>query len=386
MGDTISGCGRWGLLMILILGAVSDCREPVDPVEREPWTWDLPAGFPTPRVPADNQISVEKVELGRHLFYDRRLSGNQQFSCASCHLQELAFTDGRGRSVGATGEDHLRGAMSLANVAYNRSLNWADPETESLEEQALVPLFGEHPVELGLSREDLSWMERFREESLYQELFGRAFPEKEDPFQVEMIVKALASFQRTLISGNSPFDRFLHQGDSEAMSPSAQRGMALFFSERLECFHCHGGFNFSDDVDHEGLVFNDPSFHNTGLYNYDHRGSYPPGNQGIYEFTGNPEDMGRFRAPTLRNIEVTGPYMHDGSVETLEEVIDHYGAGGRRIHEGPWAGNGAENPFKSPFVVGFQLSEAEREDLLAFLKSLTDEEFLTNPAFSDPWQ
>ena len=372
--------------MTSVLGMAMACEPPAEPVEREPWKWEVPAGFPTPRVPGDNEMSVQKVELGRHLFYDRRLSSNQSFSCGSCHHQERAFTDGLGRSIGSRGEEHLRGAMSLANVAYNSSFNWADPEVRSLEEQALGPLFGEHPVELGLSREDLSWMEGLRKEPRYQELFKSAFPEEEDPFQVESLVKALAAFQRTLISGNAAYDRFLYGGEQEAMSLSAQRGMALFFSERVECFHCHGGFNFSDDVDHEGLVFNESSFHNTGLYNYDHRGSYPPGNRGIYEFTGQPEDMGRFRAPTLRNIEVTGPYMHDGSVETLDEVIDHYGAGGRRIHEGPWAGNGSENPFKSPFVIGFRLSEVEREDLLAFLKSLTDEEFLRNPAFSDPWE
>ncbi len=160
--------------------------------------------------------------------------------------------------------------------------------------------------------------------------------------------------------------------------------MALFFSERLECFHCHGGFNFTADVDHEGTIFSEPSFHNTGLYNYDHLGSYPRPNRGLYEFTGRPEDMGRFRAPTLRNIEVTAPYMHDGSVADLDEVIDHYAAGGRTVTDGEWAGDGSQNPFKSEFIVGFELSEQERADLIEFLHSLTDREFLEDPDFADP--
>ena len=352
--------------------------------EPTPWEWELPDGFPTPEVPDDNPMTVEKVELGRHLFYEDRLSVDESMSCASCHRQKLAFSDDRSRAVGATGEEHPRTPMSLTNVAYNASLNWANPHIDSLEDQALIPMFGDDPVELGLHFVGGDGFDRLRGDPQYVEMFERAYPSADEPVTLEHVVEALASFQRTLISGDSDFDRWIYGGDEEAMSEAARRGMSLFFSERLECFHCHGGFNFTADVDHEGNVFSGPSFHNTGLYNYDHLGSYPPRNQGLYEFTGDPEDMGRFRAPTLRNIEYTAPYMHDGSIDTLDEVIDHYEQGGRTIEEGPWAGQGSESPFVSPFMVGFRLDEGEREDLKAFLHSLSDDRFLEDPAYSDP--
>jgi cytochrome c peroxidase len=158
----------------------------------------------------------------------------------------------------------------------------------------------------------------------------------------------------------------------------------LFNSERLECFHCHGGFNFSDSMQHERLAFTEIAFHNTGLYNIDGNGAYPPDNTGIYEITNKPSDMGHFRAPTLRNIALTAPYMHDGSIATLEAAIDHYRVGGRTIREGQYAGVGSENPHKSEFISGFELTESEKQDLLAFLRSLTDEEFTQNPAFQNP--
>jgi cytochrome c peroxidase len=161
--------------------------------------------------------------------------------------------------------------------------------------------------------------------------------------------------------------------------------MTLFYSENLECHHCHGGFNFSEATIHAGSVFDSALFHNTGLYNLDGEGAYPANNTGIFEITGDPADMGRFRAPTLRNIAVTGPYMHDGSMDTLEAVLDHYAAGGRLIEDGPNAGDGRASPLKSGLVAGFSLTEDERADLVAFLESLTDETFLTDPALSDPY-
>jgi cytochrome c peroxidase len=167
------------------------------------------------------------------------------------------------------------------------------------------------------------------------------------------------------------------------MSGAAQRGLALFMSERLECFHCHGGFNFTDSVDHQGSVSPELAFHNTGLYHVD--GGYPEGAQGLFEITDDPADRGRFRAPTLRNVAVTAPYMHDGSIETLGGVIDHYAMGGRTLAAGPNQGVGADNPLKSKFVSGFILSPRERADLIAFLESLTDADFLSDPRYSDPF-
>jgi cytochrome c peroxidase len=220
--------------------------------------------------------------------------------------------------------------------------------------------------------------------------FTLAFPHKvksqesQDTISLSNLTKALAAFERTLISVNSPYDRYRFGGDSHAISKAAKRGEKLFNSERLECFHCHGGINFSDSVMHDRLAFVEIAFHNTGLYNIDGKGAYPPDNTGVYEITTKPSDMGRFKAPTLRNIALTAPYMHDGSIPTLEAVIDHYKAGGRTIHTGNFAGVGSKNPFKSEFISGFELTEAEKNDLIAFLKSLTDEIFIHNPAFSNP--
>ncbi|WP_437630836.1 MbnH family di-heme enzyme [Sorangium sp. So ce854] len=349
------------------------------------YAWGLPPGYPVPKVPEDNPMSAAKVELGRRLFYDRRLSGNGTYACGSCHLQELAFTDGLGSAMGSTGEMHSRGSMSLANVAYLTTLTWGNPLLDSLEEQALLPMFGETPVELGLAGMEQELFQRLRDEPLYTELFPEAFPGDEDPIRLANITKAIAAFERSLISYRSPYDRYRYDGDPSGMSASALRGMDLFFSERLECFHCHGGFNLSDSVQHDGTTFTEVMFHNTGLYNIGGTGAYPAGNAGVYEISGVASDMGRFRAPTLRNVALTAPYMHDGSVETLEAVLDHYAAGGRTIDSGPNAGVGSENRFKSELIRGFELTEEEKSDVIAFLHSLTDDEFLTDPRHADPW-
>jgi cytochrome c peroxidase len=345
----------------------------------------LPEGFPPLRVPEDNPLSEAKIELGRHLFYDKRLSGNETQACASCHKQELAFTDGRARGLGSTGEQHVRGSMSLANVAYSTTLTWANREMRLLERQALVPMFGEGPVELGLLGKEDELIGRLKAVDVYQQLFSEAFPEQADPFSIDTVTRAIASFQRSLISGNSPRDRY-ERGDENAISESAKRGYDLFFTEKFDCFHCHGGPTYSDQINHANQASGEEPFHNTGLYSLDLEGSYPQGNQGLYEETKKKPDKGRFKAPTLRNIAVTAPYMHDGSIATLEEVLDHYAAGGRTITEGPYAGSiGFKNPNKSVFVHGFNATQQEREDLLAFLRSLTDDEFLTNPKYGNPW-
>jgi cytochrome c peroxidase len=373
---------RAGGMAVGLAAVVAACG----PSDGASWDWGLPEGYPQPVVPADNPMNEAKVELGRRLFYDTALSGNQTQSCASCHDQARAFTDALPRSFGSTGEMHPRNAMSLTNVAYLPRLTWANPVLDSLEEQALVPMFGEHPVELGMAGQEEVLLRRLADASMYPELFADAFPTDADPISVGNVVRALAAFQRTLISHRSPYDRYVYEGDTEALSESARRGAELFFSERLECFHCHGGFNFTDSVRHDGSVDDAVPFHNTGLYNVDGRGSYPADNIGLMEITGDRRDMGRFRAPTLRNIELTAPYFHDGSAATLDEVIDHYVAGGRTIEEDPNAGIGAESPLKSIFVRGFVLSAEERADLIAFLRSLTDWELTRDPRFENPFE
>jgi len=153
----------------------------------------------------------------------------------------------------------------------------------------------------------------------------------------------------------------------------------------MECFHCHGGYNFSDSTVDRTIAFVSRPFHNTGLYNIGGTGDFPPGNQGVIEISGDAGDMGKFRAPTLRNIEFTAPYMHDGSIETLEQVIEFYSAGGRNIETGPFAGDGRFNPFKDGFVHGFSATDQEKQDLIAFLKSLTDTSVMQSSRFSNPW-
>jgi cytochrome c peroxidase len=348
------------------------------------WTWNLPKGFPRPRVPADNPMTAAKVELGRHLFYDKRMSVNGKSSCATCHKQELAFTDGNPVGIGATGEKHSRSAMSLVNVAYSGALTWSNPELKELERQALTPMYGTHPVELGL-REGDGFLPMLRSDAAYRELFAMAFPGTADPFTLANVTKAIACFERSIISARSPYDRYHYGGEDNAISDSAKRGEILFFNQHLSCFRCHGGFNFGGDTVSERSGQREVEFHNTGLYNVPGKLSYPEPNVGIFEFTGKPEDVGKFKAPTLRNIAVTAPYMHDGSIQTLDGVLDHYAAGGRTIASGPHAGAGHDNPNKDELIGGFELSAQDRRDLIEFLKSLTDQAVLHDPRFANPW-
>lgn len=337
------------------------------------YTWQIPEGFPPPQVPADNPMTQAKVDLGRALFYDPALSGNRAMSCSTCHQVERAFSQNSKKSFGATGEPLKRNALALINVAYNNDLTWAHSDINSIEQQMMIPLFADMPIEMGTGTKADEVLERFKTDE-YEALFADAFGDNNVSY--DRVVKAIASFVRSLLSFNSPFDDYAYRNMDSALDESALRGLELFFSERLECFHCHGGFNFTQSSKHEFQSLDLRPFHNTGLYNTDGKGSYPDSDLGLIEHTFNKKDMGRFRAPTLRNIAFTGPYMHDGSIATLDDVISFYAAGGR--------GEGVNNPFKSQFVKGFKLNKEEREDLLAFLSSLSDESFVTNPAYHAP--
>jgi cytochrome c peroxidase len=310
----------------------------------------LPPGFGLPPTPQDNPLTLAKAELGRYLFYDRRLSHNQTQSCASCHQQRLGFCDGRAHAIGSTGEEHRRNTMSLANVGYRHPLTWADPNVQTLEQQVHVPLTNRDPVEMGMADNFDELVARLRADPRYVRMFRDAFPDQRDPITIDNVARALASFERTLISAGSPYDRLVLYGDSNALSESAWRGRRLFFSKRLACASCHGGPDFARPP--EGSVFQ-----NTGIY----------------------DSADKFRVVSLRNVAVTAPYMHDGSAATLADVIDDYAAGGRAArlqHRKPSAGV-AVRPFS--------ITATEKRDLIAFLESLTDEDFLTNPHFSDPW-
>lgn len=352
------------------------------------FNWNLPAGFPIPSVPPENPISEAKVTLGRFLFYDKNLSNNQTQSCSSCHLQSIAFSDGRSVGLGSTGEFHPRNPQALSNVAYMSVLTWANSNMKTLELQSRAPLFGISPIELGLTND--SYLDRFRNNSNYTKLFYDAFGGGLESINEQNIRFALASFQRTLISGNSAYDKYTYQNNKTAMSASAIRGMNIFNGETAECFHCHGGFNFADSTTHSfqstnEIIYNDNGFKSLTEYN-----TLNDNQKGFYELSKNSSDIGKFRAPSLRNVAYTYPYMHDGSInctnppeagiysetcarEALEKVVDHYSSGGK-----------TPSNKDSTLIKGFSLTTQEKTDLVNFLLSLSDESFITNKNFSNP--
>jgi cytochrome c peroxidase len=348
------------------------------------YRWTLPAGFPAPIIPADNLMSDAKVALGRRLFYDPRLSWNASFSCSSCHHQAAAFADARNLPLGSTGVLHPRNSMALANVAYQAVFGWADPTTRSLEAQARIPLLGEQPVELGLLGKEAEVARRLALVPQYRRLFAAAFPRDTAPIMMDNITRALAAFERTMLSGNAPYDRF-RGGDSSALSAEARQGERLFRRARFGCAECHSGLLFTNAARWVGGPASPMTFLNTGLYNIGGTGAYPTPNTGLFATTRLASDMGRFKVPSLRNVAVSYPYMHDGTVATLEDAIDHYARGGRRLVDGPNPGDGRLNPFKSPLVKGFTITPAEKSALAQFLRSLTDSSFLTDTRFANPW-
>jgi cytochrome c peroxidase len=309
----------------------------VVPSEPAPFAWHLPAGFPLPLTEPDNLQTTAKFALGRRLFYDRRLSANGTQSCSDCHQQSHAFSDGRPTAIGSTGQHHTRNAMSLTNAGYNASYTWDSTGVRSLEQQAIVPMFNTHPIELGVGGHEQEILTRFRDDAATAAMFRQTFPDERRPVSIRNIAKALAAFERALISGHSPYDRLVYGGDEHALSPSEWRGMRLFYNKRTGCSECHQGFNFSGESRYAGHSKTKPVLVRNGVTD------------------------GAFRVPTLRNIELTAPYMHDGSIATLDEVIERY-------------------------VVARKLTldAGERADLAAFLRSLTDREFVSNGRFAAP--
>jgi cytochrome c peroxidase len=253
-----------GAVASALLGAalVAGCAD-----EEPGYVWSLPPGHVPPAVPADNPMSAEKVELGRHLFYDVRLSFNSTTACASCHLPANGFSDPRRLPVGASGEVLARGSMGLSHVAYFSTLTWANPVLQTLEQQVLVPLYGEQPIELGVGLDEPGIFARLMADPVYPPLVAAAFPESAG-LDRAAITRSLASFLRAFITGGSPYDRWAHGGDSAAMSEAARRGLELFTSERLECYHCHvpnQAFTGAFRVQGQRTVA--LTFENDGLYN-----------------------------------------------------------------------------------------------------------------------
>jgi cytochrome c peroxidase len=298
------------------------------------FAWKLPAGFPVPAVPADNPMSFAKVALGEVLFSDPRLSITGKYSCQSCHSPERAFTDGLPRSRGATGEALPLNAPTLFNVAYNASYGWHDPNVRTLEQQMRGPLFNDHPRELGLAGREHELERELTADAALARSFAAAFPGDEAPVTMDNMIRAVAAYERTLLSGGAPFDRYVFAGDHGALSERQKAGMQLFFSERTGCAGCHSGINFNGEwVDGEHPEAT-PIFADTGT--------------GV-----------AVRVPTLRNLPVTAPFMHDGRFATLDAVLDHY----ERL---------ATDPKADTRLRRAPLTTVELQQLQAFLLSLAE--------------
>ncbi|MBX3483224.1 cytochrome-c peroxidase [Phenylobacterium sp.] len=309
----------------------------------EPFDWRLPPGVAPPPVPADNPMSAAKVELGRRLFYDADLSIDGAISCATCHEQHHGFTDSNRTRPGVHGTPGRRNIMSLAGVGYLSPLTWADPRAATLEQQMLIPVLGESPVEMGMKGQEAELARRLAKDACYRRMFAEAFPDDRGEIGMATVAKALAAFQRTMLAFDTPYDRS-RAGDWSGMDAAAQYGWALFNSERLKCATCHSGPAFSDSAYH-ALA-----------------GQAAADDTGLAEISGRAGDLARFRTPGLRNVAVSGPYLHDGAADTLAAAIRRHFA--------------ATDP-NAP-------TAAEITDLSAFLRSLTDAGFLKDPRFALP--
>lgn len=296
-------------------------------------------------IPADNQLTHARIDLGRKLFYEPLLSSDSSVSCASCHLQENAFTDGLPISIGVGGALGMRNAPTLANTGY-APLLFHDGGVETLELQSQSPIFAVEEMNFSIA----GFLERIEDDDVYKAMFQKAYEREPDAFGIS---RAIASFERTMISGNSRFDQYYYQNDVSALSDAEIRGMNLFLSSETNCEGCH-----------QLPLFTNFEFENIGLYT-----TYA--DSGRARITHLAEDRGKFKVPSLRNVEVTGPYMHDGSIQSLEEVVTHFNSGG------------VNHVNQSSSVQSLALTNQEQEDLVAFLKSLTDQSFLNNPDFAE---
>ncbi len=316
-----------------------------------------------PPIPKDNPQTKEKVELGKLLYFDPRLSGDASTSCATCHDPKHAFGKRQEMSPAYPGNKHFRHSPTVLNAAYN-SLQFWDGRAKSLEEQAEKPIAS--PFEMNMNYDLL--IERLNAIPAYVEMFRKAFPEDKDPVNIKNIAKAIAAFERTLITPNSPFDRYM-KGDKNAMTEQQVKGMQLFIG-KANCVQCHNGINFTDNKFHitgvpKNPVENDPMVAATryfvlktnGIKDYRNYDIDP----GLYAITKKPEDKGAFKTPSLRNVALTPPYMHNGVFKTLDEVIEFYDKGG---------GNA---PNKDKRLKPLNLTKEEKEALKAFLLALTGE-------------
>lgn len=365
-------------IALLGLGALvlaqTSCRRP-DPDDPDPpgpgghqptpYALQIPANFPPMPIPSDNPLTVEGVKLGRHLFHENRLSGDNTMSCASCHAQSIAFTDSDRFSTGIQGLQGTRNSMALQNLGWENRFFW-DGRALTLEQQIFFPV--PDPIEM-----HQSWpatVAKLQDDAAYRDLFSKAFGTT--TIDSVLVSKAIAQFLRTMISGNSKFDRFMR--GEELLTIEEQLGFQLTLLEGgdpalglggqwgADCFHCHphGGGRFTDGI-----------LRNNGL---DPEGAWA--DLGLGGVTGLPQDYGKFKTPSLRNVALTAPYMHDGRFETLQQVIDHYNSGGHP--------STTIDPNMKYTQGGLSLTPEKKAQLIAFLHTLTDQDFLTDDRFSDP--
>jgi cytochrome c peroxidase len=301
-----------------------------------------PLGLPPVQWPEENPYSTAKVELGRYLYFDNRLSSDATVSCASCHSPEKAFTDGAPVSTGIGGQKGGRSAPTVINRAYSTLQFW-DGRAPSLEEQAKGPIA--NPIEMTSEKTadsaHAAVVKRLRGVPGYMKLFEKAFGKKE--ITIDHVAQAIATFERTVLSGNAPYDRY-QAGDKKAMSDSQVRGMDVFFN-KAACDSCHLGFNFTDG-----------SYVNIGIGM-----DQPNPDLGRFVVSKQDEDKGAFKTPTLREVEHHSPYMHDGSIKTLDDVVEHYDKGG------------IKNPHLNERIKPLKLTAQDKKDLVAFLKALSGE-------------
>ncbi len=298
-------------------------------------TLQPPIGFPYPNIPSDNQPTQNRIDLGKKIFFDPILSRDSTISCGSCHLTNKKFTDGLPVSIGIDGRHALRNSMTILNTAYQPSMFW-DGGVPNLEQQVLAPI--ENPNEMDFDVNQV--VQRLIHHPDYPALFQKAYNQ---PPSVYTLTRAIACYERTLFTGKSRYDQYLYENNTAALNTSEINGMNIFNGETGECFHCHGEYNFTDY-----------SFKNNGLY-------LVYADSGRARITGNPNDVGKFKVPSLRNVELTAPYMHDGSLPTLESVIDHYNSGGQ------------PHPNKSGLIQPLNLTVQQKQDLVNFLKTLNDQ-------------
>ncbi len=331
-----------------------------------------PAAFGRFSIPADNPLTQESVELGRRLFYDPRLSASGKVSCSTCHIQQLAFTDGLATSLVVPGKPLAFNSMSLANQMWGPQHFFWDGRVSTLEEQALIPIQQENEMGHDLGR----LVAELSKDPTYRKMFEKAYGE----VSATAIGRALASFERTLISANSRYDRFL-RGELE-LNPQEEQGRKLFMAHPdakvnlrgANCVDCHSQFVTS------GFSTRYDGFSNNGLDDEEHL------QPGLQTATGNPAHRGLFKVPSLRNIALTGPYMHDGRFKTLEEVMDHYNSGIKKSSTLSSLIVEADNGGAAVAGrISLNLTEAEKAAMIAFLHTLTDEEFVTAERFSDPF-